>query len=78
MGDYLGIAVALEAVAALEQLLTQLCEVVVGPYLLIAAKCGYTPDFHIIKITDNKLRPEPMRADLAPMNVEESEAHLIK
>jgi hypothetical protein len=21
-----------------------------GPYLLIAAKCGYTPDFHIIKI----------------------------
>jgi hypothetical protein len=37
-----------------------------GPYLLIAAKCGYIPDFSIIKI--RKLQPAqaeplPMRAD---------------
>ena len=38
-----------------------------GPHLLIAAKCGYTPDFHIIKIT----KLEPLPAELAPMSVEE-------
>jgi uncharacterized GH25 family protein len=48
-----------------------------GPYLLIAAKCGYTPDFHIIKITD-KLRPTPMPAELAPMKVEEAQISQIK
>ena len=48
-----------------------------GPYLLITAKCGYTPDFHIIKITD-KLRPTPMPAELAPMKVEEAKINLIK
>lgn len=47
-----------------------------GPYLLIAAKCGYTPDFHIIKIT--KLRPTPMPAELAPMKVEEAKISQIK
>ena len=48
-----------------------------GPYLLIAAKYGYTPDFHIIKITD-KLRPRPMPAELAPMKVEEAKISQIK
>ena len=38
-----------------------------GPYLLIAAKCGYTPDFHIIKIT----RLQPIPAEAAPVKVEE-------
>ena len=41
-----------------------------GPYLLIAAKCGYTPDFHIIKIT--KLEREKATAELAPVRVEEA------
>jgi hypothetical protein len=39
----------------------------VGPYLLIAAKCGYTPDFRIIKITEL----EPLPAEPAPMSVKE-------
>lgn len=45
-----------------------------GPYLLIAAKCGYTPDFHIIKIT--RLRPIP--DELSPVKVEETNAILKK
>lgn len=44
-----------------------------GPYLLIAAKCGYTPDFHIIKIT----KLEPLPAELAPMSVQEVEEATI-
>ncbi len=50
-----------------------------GPYLLIAAKCGYTPDFHIIKIVD-KVRPTPTPAELAPVKPEaaEIEINLIK
>ena len=38
-----------------------------GPYLLIAAKGGYTPDFHIIKITKCK----PLPAEPAPMSIQE-------
>jgi hypothetical protein len=38
-----------------------------GPYLLIAAKCGYVPDFHIIKIT----KCQPLPAEPAPMNIQQ-------
>lgn len=48
-----------------------------GPYLLIATKCGYTPDFHIIKIA-RLLQPTPMPAELAPMKVDEARISLIK
>lgn len=38
-----------------------------GVHLLIAAKCGYTPDFQIIKITG----PEPATAErVNPVQVE--------
>jgi hypothetical protein len=47
-----------------------------GPYLLIAAKCGYTPDFHIIKITGSQLNlrsPETARIkEIVPMNVSDA------
>jgi hypothetical protein len=45
-----------------------------GPYLLIAAKRGYIPDFHIIKIT----KPRPIPEDLSPMKAEETNAILKK
>jgi hypothetical protein len=45
-----------------------------GPYLLIAAKCGYSPDFHIIKIT--KLQPIP--AELKPVKIEEAKTGTVK
>ena len=40
-----------------------------GPYLLIAAKCGYIPDFSLIRIT--RLKPEPIEpTKVEPMPVE--------
>ena len=45
-----------------------------GPYLLIAAKCGYTPDFHIIKI--NRLQPIPV--ELESTKVQENELVIKK
>jgi len=43
-----------------------------GPYLIIAAKCGYTPDFHIIKIT----RLQKETTEQAPMRLEKAEVSL--
>ncbi len=45
-----------------------------GPYLLIAAKCGYAPDFHVIKIT----RLQPIPDELSPMKVEEKQLVIKK
>ena len=45
-----------------------------GPYLLIAAKCGYTPDFHIIKITKLQITP----VDITPEKLKEAHLTIIE
>ena len=42
-----------------------------GPYLLIAAKCGYTPDFKLIRVV--KLERETSTAAIAPTRIDKAE-----